>query len=1262
LGGLPPIPGGGGLLGGILGTGGGGLAGLAGSGGLLGSVGGVASGVSGILSGGGLGASFANLGGLLTGSVGGLGAIGAAIPAIGAVLGGAFLVSKIFGIGKKKDIDNGITLVLDEMDAFVETFAKRKFSSASDEIQDPITAVVDDLRGTLTALGDGIGIASEAALEGFAARINISTRRLSDEDIEKKIGQAIGEAGDIMAQRILAQAEGIDLSNDSVTRRVRNNGNITTDVGSLPDFTSQFARAGETASQTLQRLAGDIDAVNTTLQFLDQTMLEASIQGADMASSLVQLFGGVQAFDQATTAFFTGFFSEAEQIELRTAALSREFEELGMQLPGTRDGLRRIIEAQDLTTQSGREMYASLVQLAAGMGDLQLPLDRLIQTLTGAAQGQAVEAIAQVQDMARASGQAANDWLRAADTLRDFLRNLTNSTLSSLSAGQQLSANAADLRRTFQAARGGDIGAARDFTGVANSFLATSRAQASSAVEFRRIEGQVRAQANLLAGMSELESARNTVLESLAQEQVGVLTELRDILASGEQLGPDDLAQFQTRIDGLSAAIADAEMISLDFLQKRLTVAVDLLASADIPPSMRALLENAETGIESSIDFLVRADLTPEQRFLAANAASEHIKTINLVAENDLPTQVEALALASSSTMTRTLNLVMGRDLPEREKRLALAGSSELARTINATLAADIDPRAMELALRNTSVMSVNVRAALSASAEVREIVFGDIGTYVASVEAAISSDMSPTARQILLIRQGKYTANIFGTINSGQPNSIKRLLLNANTTAFRGITIGATMPGITPAQRRLLLNQSTRALRTIRMAVDAPRLTGNALAMLDQLEAGAGSVVRGIQGRFWPRDIRDLDRDMLRQLSAGNGAVNRRIDGRFWPRDIRGLDRQMLDQLSAGNGQVNRAIRGNFWPRDIRTLDRQMLRQLEAGNGSINRAIRGRVDIGQLSKAQRSLLEAIQGGSTGTLRLGGSFAFDPSKAFSTFFEGTTTGNIKAPMEALRGSLNDLRASLIDLEQERAAREAAQSRQGELSTFLNSLPSNGAGGVFANTDQVRQAAAIAGPDFAGAAGNDPREKLASLVPSVSQVIAAGGPGLVDFLLGVLRERQVPPDPADYLRIYSDVAKAGVSAETHAPFGRAEILAGTRPFNATAFDWDAIGIDVPGFAAGGDFGGGLRIVGERGPELEATGPSRIFSAQQTRDMLSGGNPKLVADLLDEMKGLRDEAAEANRRSLKFLKKISDLEEKADTIGQPGFREGSGVLVE
>lgn len=63
------------------------------------------------------------------------------------------------------------------------------------------------------------------------------------------------------------------------------------------------------------------------------------------------------------------------------------------------------------------------------------------------------------------------------------------------------------------------------------------------------------------------------------------------------------------------------------------------------------------------------------------------------------------------------------------------------------------------------------------------------------------------------------------------------------------------------------------------------------------------------------------------------------------------------------------------------------------------------------------------------------------------------------------------------------------------------------------------------------------------------------------------------------------------------------------------------VRVPGFASGGDFGGGIRLVGERGPELELTGPSRIFNAQKTADMLSGsggGAASEIRALREEMK--------------------------------------------
>jgi hypothetical protein len=70
--------------------------------------------------------------------------------------------------------------------------------------------------------------------------------------------------------------------------------------------------------------------------------------------------------------------------------------------------------------------------------------------------------------------------------------------------------------------------------------------------------------------------------------------------------------------------------------------------------------------------------------------------------------------------------------------------------------------------------------------------------------------------------------------------------------------------------------------------------------------------------------------------------------------------------------------------------------------------------------------------------------------------------------------------------------------------------------------------------------------------------------------------------------------------------------------------------VPAFAMGGLHSGGLRLVGERGPELEITGPARYWSAADTTAML--GNSQRREELLAaeiralraELQGLRAEA--------------------------------------
>lgn len=74
-------------------------------------------------------------------------------------------------------------------------------------------------------------------------------------------------------------------------------------------------------------------------------------------------------------------------------------------------------------------------------------------------------------------------------------------------------------------------------------------------------------------------------------------------------------------------------------------------------------------------------------------------------------------------------------------------------------------------------------------------------------------------------------------------------------------------------------------------------------------------------------------------------------------------------------------------------------------------------------------------------------------------------------------------------------------------------------------------------------------------------------------------------------------------------------------DGTALDW-AVKNGLPAFAAGGTFGGGLALVGERGPEVVATGPARVFSFAEIMAGQRGNNDQVV----QELQALRDEVAQ------------------------------------
>ncbi|MNT13923.1 hypothetical protein D3C72_1489080 [compost metagenome] len=97
-----------------------------------------------------------------------------------------------------------------------------------------------------------------------------------------------------------------------------------------------------------------------------------------------------------------------------------------------------------------------------------------------------------------------------------------------------------------------------------------------------------------------------------------------------------------------------------------------------------------------------------------------------------------------------------------------------------------------------------------------------------------------------------------------------------------------------------------------------------------------------------------------------------------------------------------------------------------------------------------------------------------------------------------------------------------------------------------------------------------------------------------------------------------------------------------------------GITIPGFASGGVHAGGLRIVGENGPELEMTGPSRILNNQQLGELFMGSSGDDNHGLIDAVSRMHMDMIGSQRATNKLLIEMLRLFESWDRRGMPPVR--------
>jgi hypothetical protein len=221
---------------------------------------------------------------------------------------------------------------------------KTKTTAMDGELRAALASQYELLADNTTGLAGQLKL-SAAALETYNRKIKFSTKGLTEDQIVARLNEEFGAMGEEMAALVLG--------------------------------TTAYTREGETASATLVRLASSITGANTLLGVLDKTLFDVGLVGANMASELADLFGGLDAMAQATAAYYQTYYTASERADAATAAMTTSLGALGLSLPNTNAGFRALVDGLDLTTEHGRTTYAALLQMAPEFAALQVELQRL---------------------------------------------------------------------------------------------------------------------------------------------------------------------------------------------------------------------------------------------------------------------------------------------------------------------------------------------------------------------------------------------------------------------------------------------------------------------------------------------------------------------------------------------------------------------------------------------------------------------------------------------------------------------------------------------------------------------------------------------------------------------------------------------------------------------------------------------------------------------------------------------------------------------
>lgn len=114
----------------------------------------------------------------------------------------------------------------------------------------------------------------------------------------------------------------------------------------------------------MQNALAAIRTLNTAFENFGKTLPQLAGLTYEAKEAIATFGGGLEAFSGSLNSYIDAYYSDAEKASMATKQLQSQFSQLNIVMPSSTAAFRKMVEAQDLTTEGGRKTYAALISLS----------------------------------------------------------------------------------------------------------------------------------------------------------------------------------------------------------------------------------------------------------------------------------------------------------------------------------------------------------------------------------------------------------------------------------------------------------------------------------------------------------------------------------------------------------------------------------------------------------------------------------------------------------------------------------------------------------------------------------------------------------------------------------------------------------------------------------------------------------------------------------------------------------------------------------